>query len=296
MKKLTLLTAVLALCCAFSCAEEQPQLQDDSKEQVMVIAHRGDWRNTPENSIQAIENCIEMGVDMVEIDVSCTKDGHIILLHDKTLDRTTTGKGLPSDYTLAQIKQMRLRNGANSATHHQIPTLEEAMRVCKDRILVNVDKGHAHFDKVIEILERTQTVDQCVIKSSAPYEQMRSQMPQALDNMLFMPVIKIDTEGAQQIYDGYKQNYKPYAYEIVFKEYNEQVQSIVKDMIESGAKIWVNSLWDYLCAGHHDDRAVELDQADQSWGWILDTTGATLIQTDRPEELIDYLQKRGQHK
>ena len=66
---------------------------------VSVISHRGDWRNTPENSIRAIQNCIDLGVNMVEIDIKKTKDNELILLHDKTLDRTTTGKGLPQDYT-----------------------------------------------------------------------------------------------------------------------------------------------------------------------------------------------------
>ena len=89
---------------------------------VSVISHRGDWRNTPENSIRAIQNCIDLGVNMVEIDIKKTKDNELILLHDKTLDRTTTGKGLPQDYTLAEIKQMRLRNGAGVATSHQIQT------------------------------------------------------------------------------------------------------------------------------------------------------------------------------
>ena len=103
---------------------------------VSVISHRGDWRNTPENSIRAIQNCIDLGVNMVEIDIKKTKDNELILLHDKTLDRTTTGKGLPQDYTLAEIKQMRLRNGAGVATSHQIPTLEEAMIVAKGKIWV----------------------------------------------------------------------------------------------------------------------------------------------------------------
>lgn len=76
---------------------------------VMVIAHRGDWRSAPENSIQAIKNVIEMGVDMVEIDIQKTKDGELVLMHDTKLDRTTTGKGKVSDYTLEEIKKMYLQ-------------------------------------------------------------------------------------------------------------------------------------------------------------------------------------------
>ena len=50
-------------------------LLDSNNNEVIVVSHRGDWRNAPENSIQAIQNCIEMGVDMVEIDIRETKDG-----------------------------------------------------------------------------------------------------------------------------------------------------------------------------------------------------------------------------
>jgi len=64
---------------------------DDSY--VMVAAHRGDWTNAPENSLLAIKDAIEAGVDIVEIDVRITKDKALVLMHDRTIDRTTTGKG-----------------------------------------------------------------------------------------------------------------------------------------------------------------------------------------------------------
>lgn len=60
-------------------------LHDKNSKYIFVIAHRGDWRNAPENSIQCIENAIEMGVDMVEIDIQPTKDRNFICMHDETL-------------------------------------------------------------------------------------------------------------------------------------------------------------------------------------------------------------------
>ena len=70
------------------------KLETPNDNHVMVVAHRGDWRNAPENSLQAIQYCIDMGVDMVEIDVRKTKDGHIVLMHDGSIDRTTNGRDL----------------------------------------------------------------------------------------------------------------------------------------------------------------------------------------------------------
>ena len=139
-------------------------LQVPVEDEVLVVSHRGDWRNAPENSLQAIQNCIDMGVDMVEVDLKKTKDGHLILMHDKTLNRTTTGKGKPEDYTLAELKEMRLKNGAGHKTRHQIPTFEECMLLCKGKIMVNVDKGYDYFKEAYAILKKTGTVNQCVMK------------------------------------------------------------------------------------------------------------------------------------
>lgn len=64
------------------------ELSAPAKQSVLVVSHRGDWRNAPENSLQAFQNCIDMGVDMVELDLKKTKDGELILMHDNTLNRT----------------------------------------------------------------------------------------------------------------------------------------------------------------------------------------------------------------
>ena len=70
------------------------EINNPNSEYVVVISHRGDWRNYPENSIPAIESIIRMGVDMMELDVKMTKDSVLVLMHDKTINRMTTGKGL----------------------------------------------------------------------------------------------------------------------------------------------------------------------------------------------------------
>ena len=72
---------------------------------------------------------------------------------------------------------------------------------------------------------------------------------------------------------------KPTAYELVFNDDNEEILRLIRKVRDSGAKLFINSLWPELCGGHDDDRAVELHQPDESWGWILNQ-GAKLIQTD----------------
>lgn len=269
-------------------------LLHDDTHSVLVVSHRADWRNAPENSLQAIKNCIAMGVDMVEIDLKKTKDGQLILLHDKTIDRTTTGKGKPEDYTLAELRQFRLRNGAGHKTDHVIPTFEEVMTLCKGKILVNVDKGYDYFKDAYAILEKTGTVQQCIMKAGLPYEQVRMENGGVLEKMIFMPVINLHKDGAETIIDGYMKNLKPVAYELVFDNDGEEVQRLIKKVRDSGAKVFINSLWAELCGGHYDDRAVEQNEPDESWGWIIGQ-GVKLIQTDRPQQLLKYLRERKLH-
>ena len=69
-------------------AEIRENLLGNYSDRVLVVSHRADWRNAPENSLQGIRNCIDMGVDMVEIDLKKTKDGHLVVMHDKTINRT----------------------------------------------------------------------------------------------------------------------------------------------------------------------------------------------------------------
>lgn len=259
---------------------------------VSVISHRGDWRNTPENSIRTIQNCIDLGVNMVEIDIKKTKDNELILLHDKTLDRTTTGKGLPQDYTLAEIKQMRLRNGAGVATSHQIPTLEEAMIVAKGKIWVNIDKGYDYFDLVEKVLEKTGTTQQVLIKAGLPYQKVVAENKAVLDKLFFMPIIDMANPDAMTMVEEYIKNMQPKAFEVCFTQIDQALQNVLDRIQKSGSKVWINTLWPSLCAGLNDDRAVEENQQDSIWGKVIEM-GASFIQTDRPKELVNYLRNQG---
>ena len=266
-----------------------------AQQSVLVVSHRGDWRNAPENSLQAFQNCIDMGVDMVELDLKKTKDGELILMHDGTLDRTTNGTGKPEDYTLTELKKLRLKNGAGCRTRHQIPTLRETMLLCKGKILVNVDKGYEYFEDVQKILEETGTANQCVVKERLPYQTVKEQHGNILDKVIFMPKADLCRADAESIIDSYLQNMKPLAFEVRFSQVDDQVLRLVKKLRDNGIQVFVNALWPAQNAGHDDDRAVELRQPDESWGWLVQQ-GFKLIQTDRPALLLEYLRVKNLHK
>lgn len=269
------------------------ELRNPDSQKVLVVSHRGDWRNAPENSLQAFRNCLNMNVDMIEIDLKQTKDGHLVLMHDETIDRTTNGKGRPSDYTLEELRQFRLINGLGRVTDHVIPTLEEVLNLCKGKILINIDKGYDFFKEVYELTERTGTTGQVVIKSSYPLSKVRQENGDVLDKVIYMPIIQLDKPDAERILDEYL-TISPVAIECCFQNCTSDVLRLLQKIKSSGVKIWINSLWASLNAGHDDDRAVEKGEVEESWGWIV-SQGATLIQTDRPAAMISYLKEKGLH-
>lgn len=295
-KTIFLLIALLATSLAV-CAQRSKtlvkELNDFKSKKVLVVSHRGDWRNAPENSLQAFKNCIDMGVDMIEIDLHKTKDGQLVLMHDNTINRTTDGKGKVSDYTLAELKKLHLRNGMGRVTFHQIPTLEEVLNLSKGKILINIDKGYDYFKDVYVLLEKTGTTDQVVIKSGYDYAKVKADNGDVLNKVIYMPIINLNKPDAEKMIDSYKA-LKPVAIECCFSQVTPDVLRLLKKVNENGSKIWINSLWPSLNAGHDDDRAVELNEPDETWGWIL-KQGAALIQTDRPQALINYLKKHKRH-
>ena len=262
---------------------------------VLVVAHRGDWRNAQENSLQAYRNCIDMGVDMIEIDIHKTQDNQFIVMHDATVDRTTNGKGKIADMTLADIKKLYLKSGHGIKTRHRVPTLEEVLLLAKDKILVNIDKGDNYFDEIYELLLKTGTEKQVVIKTYDNLATIQSKSKNdIIHKSIFMPIINLDKqEDAEVVVDNYL-HVNPPAFEVTFKTETPKLFRVLNKIRQSGSKLWINSLWSSLNAGHDDDLAVEEKCPDEAWGWIL-KQGATVIQTDRPMQLIQYLKKKHRH-
>lgn len=124
--------------------------------EVLVVAHRGHWRAAPELSLRAIRSAVRAGAHVVEIDVRRTADGHLVLMHDSTVDRTTDGTGAVSELTLAEVRQLRLRVGLGGdqapLTDQRVPTLAEAMAQVKGSAMVNLDKAWEIRDEVYEVL------------------------------------------------------------------------------------------------------------------------------------------------
>ncbi|MGB7910954.1 MAG: glycerophosphodiester phosphodiesterase family protein [Desulfobaccales bacterium] len=104
-----------------------------------ITGHRGAPQEAPENTLLSFRRALKLGVAAVELDVQLTREGRLAVIHDETLDRTTNGRGLVKDFTLAELK--RLDAGKGEA----IPTLEEVLELVRNRagLLVELKQREA---------------------------------------------------------------------------------------------------------------------------------------------------------
>lgn len=270
------------------------QIHNPKSKYVVVVCHRGDWRNFPENSLPAIQSIIDMGADMMELDLKMTKDSVLVLSHDKTLDRCTTGKGLISDYTYDELMKFRLKRAHGVAVDTiKMPTLRQALALCKDKICVNVDQGYEFYDQVLAITEELGVTDQILIKGRQPIDVVKAHEAKYSHNMMYMPIVS----AGNDLFKSYiESGTVPLAYEVCWSEEDGTFEETAQQILAQGSKVWVNTIWASLCGGigNDDDAAFQAADPAEVYDRYL-KAGVSIMQTDRPEMLIKYLKKKGRH-
>ena len=226
-----------------------------------------------------------------------------MVMHDKSIDRTTTGTGRIDEITLDSIKSVYLKSGVGIKTHYKVPTLEELMLLVKGKpVLVNLDKAWDCLPESYAVLKKTGTVKQAIFKGSDPVELLRNKAGTLLDSIIYMPMVwpmdysiyQRDSIVAPVDYvTNFVSQYHPAAFETLFDKENSPVLDAIPVMKQNNVSVLVVTLWDELCAGHSDDFA-HADPA-ANWGWLIDK-GANTIMTDRPAELLNYLRSKGLHE
>ena len=105
-----------------------------------VIAHRGASAYFPENTLAAFQGAIDLKADMVEMDIQLTADGEVVVFHDEIITRCTGGGGRIADHTLVQLKKLDAGSWFSEEFRgEKIPTLTEALNLCRDKIAVNIE-------------------------------------------------------------------------------------------------------------------------------------------------------------
>lgn len=266
-------------------------LHDGGKSKhVMIFAHRGDWRSTAENSLQAYQRCIDAGIDGIEIDLQMTKDSVLIIMHDETVDRTTTAKGKVSDLTWDELRNCNLLSPIGVVTRQTIPTFEDVLLLAKDKCLIQVDKWKPYKEKIIELAKKHQCEHQLIIRATTMSEYNNRHYGSLFDNVILMPVLVCHGENDDEKLDDFLCNTSSPCIALSFTKEDYPVLKRKDEIGRKGYRMWLNSLWSTFNAGHDDELA--LSDPDDAYGWLLDF-GANVIFSDNPMLLKDYLTKIG---
>lgn len=255
------------------------------------IAHRGLWNPAPENSIPAVQRCIDHKIYLIELDMQLTKDGHIVLMHDSTVDRTTNGSGEVDQLTLREIKQLSLKelNGGPNAksTKEKVPTLLEILPMIKGKAMINADKAWDLRHELYELVERHDLFDDFLLKSDKPIEQLTAFFDSNPRNMAYMH--KLSDKNLHQL-DLLLETISPIAIELLFyNEDDEVVSDTVISKLRGQTNLWGNAL-DFAENARHSDSLSLLDP-DKGWGWLIDR-GISLIQTNYPLQFMAYVERK----
>jgi glycerophosphoryl diester phosphodiesterase len=172
----------------------------------LVAAHRGGAALWPENSLLAFRNALALGVDYLEFDVHLTADGEAVVLHDATLDRTTTGRGPLRDATLAELASLRLRARDGRVTDEPVPTLAQVLDLAaptRVRVLPEIKAGpggraYAGIEeKVLSLLEARGLLARATVQAFAPETLRRvHDLAPGVRTMLLVNRARVEREGA----------------------------------------------------------------------------------------------------
>lgn len=172
MKRPSPLLLLLAVCCAAvlpACAQApklhtvtinsiedlQAYFTYDPGRDIIVSGHRGGMMpGYPENCIESCEKTLSMMPTFFEVDFSFTRDSVMVLMHDLTIDRTTTGKGRVADYTYEELQQFCLVDRDRNVTPYKIPRLKDLLEWGKDKVVFNFDNKYINTRGVSDEVRR----------------------------------------------------------------------------------------------------------------------------------------------
>ncbi|MDQ0429737.1 glycerophosphoryl diester phosphodiesterase [Planomicrobium stackebrandtii] len=262
------------------------------KQQLLTpVAHRGLWNPAPENSLPAVQHCIDHHIYLIELDMQVTKDGHIVLMHDTTVDRTTNGSGEVDELTLSEIKQLSLKEltgGPNAKnTNEKVPTLLEVLPMIKGKAMINADKAWKLRHELYELVEQHDLFDHFLLKSDRPVKQLAAFFDSNPRNMPYMH--KLSDNNLHQL-DLLLETISPTAIELLFYTEDDEVLSdAVIAKLKGHTNLWGNAL-DFAENARHSDSLSLLDP-DKGWGWFIDR-GISLVQTNYPLQFMAYAEKK----
>lgn len=271
-------------------------LIEKAEDNIIVVAHRGaSGGNIPCNTLAAYEIALRQGADMIEVDVSCSRDGKLFLFHPgmerEHLDKNTNLKLMKYE----NIKKLRYANYDKTPTQFGIAGFDDFLEQFKDRCFINIDKFWDNPEKIYECIKRHGMTDQVLVKS-----RISQKVLTVLKNLCpELPYIPIVSEKHPMHAELMNTDINYMGAEVLFEKDSSYLASdeFIDMMHRDGKLVWMNAIiYDYteqLSGGHSDDSALTVSE-DYGWGWMADK-GVDFIQTDWTMMLVDYLKRTGKY-
>lgn len=264
-------------------------IREIAGERIILCAHRGVWGgNIPCNNILAYDIAIAQGADMVEIDVTMSKDGKLFVFHPH-MEPYHLGRDVHlEEMTADEIRELRYCNYDGAPTEVPINTLDEVLEHLKGRCYINIDKFGDHPAEIIKKIERHDMKEQIILKCK-PEEAQLAVIEKYAPDIAFFPVISQDNGIHEMLkhrnirYVGSELLFQNMDSEVATEEYRDKLH-------RDGKLLWVNTIvYDYrkvISAFHTDDIALA-GNPEFGWGWCAENFD--IIQTDWVMMLSQYL-------
>ena len=164
-----------------------PTKPSNSFAPIQISAHRGNVGTAPENTVATFKNALKLRVDFIEIDVRTSLDGKLVIIHDGTLNRTTTGKGPVKNQTLAALKTFSAGKGYPEFEKEKIPSLEEVCHLISRWNKWHTKKTYIYLDckevsskPLVEMLQKYDlALESCFYGSDAFLDSLKQVFPEA---------------------------------------------------------------------------------------------------------------------
>ncbi len=257
-----------------------------------LAAHRGVCgANIPCNTLAAYKIATDLGADVVEIDVSKTKDGKFYVFHPWMEPVFLKSKYI-CDMTAEELEKERLVNQDSVKTSYKVPTLSEVFALLKDKAYINVDKFWTDVEGITAEIRKAGVEKQVIVKTNVDEKSLEAVEKYAPD-LMFVPLVRSKDEITEKILN---RNINLIGVEVLFKSDSEDCISdeYIKAMHDKGLLVWTNSIiYDEndIINGYHSDDVSVVDSPDKGWGWLIDKN-VDFIQTDWLLMLQNYINSR----
>ena len=271
----------------------EKSLFENAQNKTLVCAHRGtSGADIPCNTLSAFKAALEQGADVIELDVSKSRDGKFYVFHP---GMEKAHLGIPMLLSLLPSKiidRLHFLNQDNVPTVCKINTLEEILTFLKGKCYINIDKFWIDIPGISEVIRKTGVEKQVIVKTDTT-EKYLKQVARHAPDFMFMPIVTKKDEVTDRLV---AEGVNCIGAEVIFTSESDRVCSdeYIASMHEKGRIVWVNSIvYNHkavLSAGHTDNIAVVGEQ-DKGWGWLIDKK-FDIIQTDWCLMLKKYIEER----